>query len=87
MPDDYLMQVQTGFLVTGRKWLDFISYSGGLPMEPIRVFPDARVQDAILAAAAAFEERLNAAHEKYLAAINERRFIATERRTEEEMVI
>ena len=87
MPADYLMQVQTGLLVTGRQWLDFISYSGGLPFEPIRIFPDARVQDAILAAATAFEERLQAARSQYDDAINERRFITTERRVEEEMVI
>lgn len=86
MPSDYLMQVQTGLLVTGRKWLDFVSFCGGIPMEPIRIFPDQRAQDAILAAAAAFEERLAAAHEKYNAALTERRFIATERRIEEEMV-
>jgi len=87
MPDDFLMQVQTGLLVTGRKWCDFISYSGGLPMTPMRVFPDPRVQDAILAAATVFEDRLSVAHAKYIAALNERRFIKTERRVEEEMIL
>lgn len=87
MPDDYLMQVQTGLLVTGRKWLDFISYSGGLPMCPIRVYPDPKIQEAIVAAATAFEERLAAAHAKYLANVAEHRLIPTERRAEEEMVL
>src|SRR5262249_2370549 len=40
MPDDYAIQVQTELLVTGRAWCDFVSYSGGLPMIPIRVYPD-----------------------------------------------
>lgn len=87
MPDDYLMQVQTGLLVTGRKWCDFISYCGGLPMQPIRVYPDARVQDAILTAAEAFEERLAKAHSVYLHNVETKRLIPTERRVEEEMVI
>lgn len=58
MPDDYKLQVQTGLLVTGRKWCDFVSYCGGLPMIPIRIWPDPVVQDAILEASRAFEERL-----------------------------
>ena len=87
MPDDYLMQVQTGLLVTGRKWLDFISYSGGLPMVPIRVYPDAKIHAAILAAAEAFEARLAKAHETYLANVETHRLIPTERRVEEEMYI
>jgi predicted phage-related endonuclease len=32
IPEEYLLQVQTALLVTGRKWCDFLSYSGGLPM-------------------------------------------------------
>lgn len=51
IPADYVLQVQTGLLVTERKWLDFISYCGGLPMAVIRVYPDAKVQDAIIDAA------------------------------------
>ncbi len=85
MPDDYLMQVQTGLLVTGRKWLDFISYSGGLPMVPIRVYPDARTHDAILEAASAFEDRLAKAHAVYIENVAKHRLIPTERRIEEEM--
>jgi hypothetical protein len=58
MPDDYRIQVQTGLLVTERKWCDFVSYSGGLPMLVVRVEPNLEVQEAILAAATAFEARL-----------------------------
>ena len=53
-------------LVTERKWIDFITYSGGLPMMTVRVFPDFEIQDAIIAAATAFEKRLAEAHERYL---------------------
>jgi hypothetical protein len=58
MPGEYSIQVQSELLVTRRAWCDFVSYSGGLPMIPIRIFPDARVQAAIIEAAAAFEARL-----------------------------
>jgi hypothetical protein len=42
VPDEYMLQIQTGLLVTGREWLDFVSYCAGLPMFIKRVFPDAR---------------------------------------------
>lgn len=86
MPDDYLMQVQTGLLVTERKWLDFVSYSGGLSMITIRVYPDAKIQAAIIEAATAFEvkvaEKLARYHEVMASGA---RLIPTERRVEMEM--
>ena len=86
MPVDYLMQVQTGLMVSERKWLDFVSYSGGLPMVTIRVFPDLEVQDAIVSAARAFESRLNEKHLAYRAAIaGAGQYIPTERRVEMEI--
>ena len=88
MPDDYMMQVQTGLLVTGRKWCDFISYSGGLPMVTIRIEPDAEVQGAILQAAAAFESRIAERLEAYTDALaSGARLIETERTTEEDMIL
>ena len=65
VPEEYMLQIQTGLLVTGREWLDFVSYCAGLPMFVKRVFPDARYQEAIIAAAADFEHRLNVARMKY----------------------
>ena len=65
VPEEYMLQIQTGLLVTRRKWLDFVSYCAGLPMFVKRVFPDARYQEAIIAAAADFEHRLNVARMKY----------------------
>jgi hypothetical protein len=60
IPDEYKIQVQTALLITERKWCDFISYSNGMPMVTIRVEPDPIYQEAILAAATAFEKRLEA---------------------------
>lgn len=87
MPTDYVMQVQTALLVSERKWCDFISYCGGLPMTTIRVYPDAKIQRAILDAAAAFEERLADNLLGFHAALESgARLIPTERRIEEEML-
>lgn len=85
IPEEYVLQVQTGLLVTGRKWLDFVSYSGGLPMAVIRVFPDLAVQAAIVDAAKAAEKQIAdklSAYHKHAAGL-----IPTERRIEQEMVI
>ena len=60
MPDDYRIQVQVGLMVSDRKWCDFITYSAGLPMMTLRVFPDAEIQEKILAAATEFENKLAA---------------------------
>lgn len=85
IPAEYWLQVQTGLMVTGRAWLDFVSYSGGLPMVVIRAFPDERTIEAIIAAAEAFELRLAEARQRYEDQVASRRLIATERRVEEEM--
>lgn len=85
VPADFLLQIQTGLLVTGRAWLDFVSYCGGMPMCVIRVLPEPRFQEAILEAAEDFEAKL----EERLAIYRNRaaRLIPTERRVESEMVI
>ena len=48
VPADYMIQLQTGLLVSERKWIDFISYSGGLPMFVKRVEPIPEYQEAIV---------------------------------------
>lgn len=85
MPADYVIQVQAGLMVTGRRWCDFISYSGGLPMAVIRVEPDPVMQRLILDAAEQFEDRLL----MRLAAYREASagMIPTERKIEEEMYL
>ena len=83
---DFAIQVQTGLLVSERKWCDLASYCGGLPMATVRVFPDATIQTAIIEAATAFEKRLAAAHEQFLAVMaSKARLIPTERRIYEEI--
>lgn len=54
-PAENMAQCQAGLLVSGREWLDYVSYCGGLPMWKTRVYPDQRWFDAILAAARTFE--------------------------------
>jgi hypothetical protein len=88
MPDEFLIQCQTGLLVSERQWLDFVSYSGGLPMLTIRVFPDPKIQEAIVCAACAFEQRLAEAHTGYLAAtMANPTLIPTERKIIQEMYV
>ncbi len=87
MPIDYMLQVQTGLMVSGRLWCDFISYSGGLPMATIRVLRDDRIQDAILKAATDFHDRLEEKLEQYQTALSAdgMRLIPTERKVIQEM--
>lgn len=88
IPEDFLLQCQTGLLVSERQWLDLISYCGGLPMIVMRVRPDPKVQDAIVKAAIQFEETLARKLSTYRSADKiEPRMCPTERRVEQEMVI
>lgn len=55
VPAQYMPQLQAGLLVSGRKWIDFVSYVGGMPLYVRRVTPDQDWFDAITAACIAFE--------------------------------
>lgn len=55
VPAENIAQIQTGLLVTGREWCDYVSYSGGMPLYTKRVYPDKKWQTAILEAAIAAE--------------------------------
>ena len=87
MPKDFMIQVQTGLLVSEREWCDFISYSGGMPMCIVRVHPDEKVQAAIIDAATTFEADMGAKITDYAAALEEMkaagRYIETEREEED----
>ncbi len=86
VPEEYGLQIQTLLLVTGRRWCDFISYCGGLPMVVLRVLPDSVVQNAILAAATAFERELAEVLSLYrMGCEGLARTVPTERRVEQEM--
>ena len=88
VPVEYMLQLQTGLLVSGREWIDFISYCGGMPMYVKRVFPDAAIQDAIVTAARSFETRLAIRLEMYHEALARQPvLIETERTNEQEIVI
>ena len=89
IPDEYVLQVQTGLLVTERAWCDFISYCGGAHMLTIRAYPDPKIQEAIVAAATAFEERIAEKIDKYRAIVGSRdvRLLPTERRVEQEILL
>ena len=78
MPDEYMLQVQSGLLVSGRKWCDFISYSNGMPMFIKRVYPDKDVHAKIIEAATLFEARAKENMAAYVA--NSAGLIPTERR-------
>ncbi|WP_285189894.1 lambda exonuclease family protein [Rhodococcus sp. MEB041] len=54
-PIENMAQLQCGLLVSGREWIDYLSYCGGMPMWVHRVKPDQRWFDAITAAVVAFE--------------------------------
>lgn len=55
VPTEYMAQIQCGLLVSGRKWCDFISWSGGMPMLVRRVRPSLNWSDAIIKAVHQFE--------------------------------
>jgi predicted phage-related endonuclease len=88
VPEEYVLQLQTGLLVSERKWIDFISYSGGLPMFVKRVEADPLIQGAILAACTAFEARLAEKEREYRSTlVNMPKVIETERRAEAEIIL
>ncbi|MBM4468191.1 hypothetical protein GS502_01480 [Rhodococcus hoagii] len=84
-PVENMAQLQCGLLVSGRKWIDYVSYCGGMPLWVKRVYPDQRWFDAITAAVRAFET--NAAEMIRLYDESIAGFPVTERIIELEMVI
>lgn len=56
VPTENMAQIQAGLLVSGREWLDYISFCGGMPLYVKRVYPDIRWFTAIKDALALFED-------------------------------
>lgn len=56
VPQRYMAQLQAGLLVSGRKWIDFVSFNAGMPLFVKRVLPDSAWFEAITAAAIQFEK-------------------------------
>lgn len=81
VPQEYMLQIQTGLLITGREWCDFLSYSNGMPMMRVTVLPDKEIHEAIIEAATGFEGAVKRCVDVYNAATNnENQFIPTEYR-------
>ncbi len=86
-PTDFLLQCQTGMLVANLTRVDLISYSGGLPMIPMQVWPDDVIQNAIIEVCGDAEARLMKLHGAYLEALETNPdLIPTERREVQELV-
>lgn len=87
VPDEHILQCQTGLFVSGRSWLDFISYSAGLPMVTLRMERDEDIISSIKAAAIDFDNRLEARVEQYEEALlSGARLIKTEVRVQDEEI-
>lgn len=65
MDKEYLNQVQTFLLVSGREWVDFVQYSNGMPLYVERVYVDELRRSFIVKAIMAFEEEIEAIRASY----------------------
>ena len=87
IPEEFVLQIQAGLLISGRLWCDFVSYSNGMSMAVIRCYPDAEIQTAIVYAATQAEVHLTQMMEAYKAKSNTCRTIPTMRRRNEGEII
>jgi hypothetical protein len=85
VPAENMAQLQAGLLVSGREFIDYVSFCGGMPLYVKRVLPDPDWFDSILAAVTAFELAASLMVADYEAAVAGRP--TTERVIELEMVI
>jgi hypothetical protein len=69
IPHGYMAQCQTGLLVSGRKWCDFLPYVGGMPLWHMRVLPDEHWFAAITKAAEQAEKAIAETVAKYERAV------------------
>ena len=77
IPAGHILQVQTGLLVSGRSWIDFSSYHGGMYMPTYRAYPDEKLHEAILGSAGAFEAKIAEKMEEYERRVSAGRMIFT----------
>jgi hypothetical protein len=68
VPAGNMAQCQAGLLVSGRDWIDYVSYCGGMPLYVKRVLPDMRWFHAIQEAVEAFEVAASELIDRYLTA-------------------
>jgi hypothetical protein len=84
-PIENMAQLQCALLVSGRKWIDYVSYAGGMPLWRKRVEPQQKWFDAIIAASTILEYSIDEMLRVYNASIVG--LHPTERTLAQEMVI
>lgn len=72
VPAANMAQLQGGLLVTGRAWIDYVSYCGGMPLFVKRVYPDPEWFRVILESVSAFEVTAEETISRYLTATADR---------------
>jgi hypothetical protein len=85
VPAENMAQLQAALLVTGREWIDYVSWCGGMPMWRKRVEPVLHWHCSIVAAVEEFETTASRMVAAYRAATAD--LPPTERALEMEMVI
>lgn len=56
VPTANVAQIQAGLWITGRAWCDYVSFSGGMHLWTMRVYPDPAWADALAEAVRVFED-------------------------------
>jgi hypothetical protein len=69
VPLDNMAQLQCGLLVSGRKWIDYVSFSGGMALWCKRVYREPKWLEAIFAAVLLFERTAAEMVATYTAAV------------------
>jgi hypothetical protein len=69
VPPENVAQCQAALFVSGRQWLDYVSYSGGMHLWTVRVTPNPRWFNAITAAVEACEDAIAATVTAYREAV------------------
>jgi hypothetical protein len=70
VPAENVAQLQAGLFVSGRAWIDYVSFAGGLHLWRKRVEPDPLWQNAIRAVCETFEADVTRTVDEYLAAVD-----------------
>lgn len=83
VPKEHVLQLQAGLLVSGRKWIDYISICKGQPLFIKRVEADPVYQDAIMSACEAMEKSIADVTERYYDAIKAQSVVIETERDEE----
>ncbi len=89
IPYEHVLQLETGLIVTEREGIDYVSYSGGMPMAVLPYESNPERRESIIAAAEDFERRVTEAVEEYHHRLKSGafRWCPTERVIEQEMTL